>query len=334
MSFEWPLMLLALLVLPLVVGGYFLLQRRPARYAVAFTNLSVLAEVIDRPSAWRRYLPTALFLAALGLLCVALARPEVTVMVKRDNATVVLTVDASGSMLAEDVAPTRLGAARVAVERFLDRAPERFRIGMVMFAAEPQVVTPPTRDRDLVRSSLEFFLPLRGTAIGDAVARSAQLGRQAVGGPDPDTSGRLDDAGREQPEEAPVAVLFLSDGSQTAGYLSPLEGARRAKRLGVPIYTIALGTPEGVLELGFGPYRRVIAVPPDPDTLRAIADETGGDFFDAPSAEALTAAYDELGERLSHEPGKLEATFAFVAAGAAFALAAGVLSRLWFSRLP
>jgi Ca-activated chloride channel homolog len=331
-SFQWPLMLLTLLALPLVLAGYVLAQRRPARYAVAFTNLDVLAEVADRSGAWRRRIPPALFLLALAALCLALARPEVAVSVERENATVVLAIDSSGSMLAEDVEPTRLGAAKAAVERFLERIPEQFRVGMVTFAAEPTVVTPPTRDRELVRQSLDFLAPLRGTSIGDAVARAAELGREAVGGAGGQAS--LSTPGGGRPEVSPVAILLLSDGSQTTGFLGPLDGAERAKKLGIPVYTIALGTPEGVIERGFGAFRETIPVPPDPETLSAIADATGGEFFNAPTAEALTAAYDELGSRLSKEPGTMEATFAFVAAGAALALLAGVLSRLWFSRLP
>src|SRR3712207_5499064 len=115
MSFEWPLGLLALLVVPLALAAYLVISRRPVRYSVAFTNLDVLASVIDRPSAWRRFLPLALFLAALAALALAVARPEVTVTGKREEATIVLAIDSSGSMLADDVAPTRMGAAQAAV---------------------------------------------------------------------------------------------------------------------------------------------------------------------------------------------------------------------------
>lgn len=327
MSFEWPLMLLSLLVVPLALGSYVLLLTRPAPYPLAFTNLDVLAQVVDRSGAWRRYLPPALFLLALASLCVALARPQAEVTVARENATIVLTIDSSGSMLADDVAPTRLGAAQAAVKRFLQRVPKRFLVGMVTFASEPQVVATPTRDRELVHSSLGFLGPARGTAIGDAVARAGELAHESVVGGLSSTSGTSD--------EMPGAILLLSDGEQTTGLLSPLDGAARAKRLGLPVYTIALGTPKGVLDVGFGPGEQTgIPVPPDPDTLRAIAEETGGEFFEAPSAEALTAVYDEIGERLSHEPGRVEVTFAFAAAGAALALAAGALSLLWSGRLP
>ncbi len=337
MSFEWPLGLLALLVVPLALAAYLAISRRPVRYALAFTNLDVLASVVDRPSAWRRFLPLALFLAALAALALAVARPEVTVTGKREEATIVLAIDSSGSMLADDVAPTRMGAAQAAVRTFLDRLPAKYRVGMVTFAAEPQVVAPVTTDRGLVRDSLSYLVPLRGTAIGDAIKRAAELGQQAVGG----SGGRVTIALRTaaptppaQSGRSPVAVLLLSDGFQTAGILSPLQGAQAARRLGIPVYTIALGTPNGVLEMEFEGFRRRIPVPPDRATLRQIAETSGGKYFDAPSAQALQTAYDELGSLLSREPDELEATFALLGAGALLLLAAGLLSALWSSRLP
>lgn len=275
MSFAWPLALIALLVVPLALGGYLLAQRRPARYALAFTNLDVLASVVDRSGSWRRWIPAALFLLALAALALALARPRVNVMVAREQATIVLTIDSSGSMLAEDVTPTRLEAAQQAVRRFLDRLPPKFRVGMVTFAAEPQLVAPVTTDRDLVRSSLDFLIPLRGTALGDAVALSAEVARNAVG-PKPERS--LASVAAPSRPESPAAVLLLSDGFQTTGVLGPSEGAAHAKSLGIPVYTIALGTQDGVLEFDLGGNRERIPVPPDREALRLIADETGGRF--------------------------------------------------------
>jgi Ca-activated chloride channel family protein len=330
-SFEWPLMLLALLVVPLALAGYLLAERRPARYALSFTNLDVLASVVDRPSLWRRYLPLALFLLALAALAVGLARPEVNVTQQRENATVVLVIDSSGSMLAKDVAPTRLRAAKRAVRTFLERIPDQFRVGLVAFAAEPQVLSPPTTNRQVILSSLDFLVPLRGTAIGDALARAAEVARNA-GATDGRTLASV--AAPSPSDRSPVTILLLSDGMQTAGLLTPLDGARRAEALRVPVYTIALGTPDGVLDLDFGGFGRQIPVPPDPVTLGAIAEETGGRFFDAPSAEALEAAYSELGSLLSREPGELEATFAFLGGGALLLLAAATLSALWSGRLP
>jgi Ca-activated chloride channel homolog len=330
MSFQWPVALLVLLVVPAALGAYLLAQRRPSRYALAFPNLEVLATVADRSGTWRRWLPPVLFLLALSALAVALARPHVNVMVDREQATIVLAIDQSGSMLAEDVSPTRLQAAQAAVGKFLDRLPPRFRVGMVAFAADPQVVAPVTRDRQVVRDALSYLSPQRGTAIGDAVARAAELGRDAVG-PQPERHlASFGSAAAASGDREPVAVLLLSDGFQTAGERTPMDGAARAKELGIPVYSIALGTDEGILDFGL----RQIPVPPDRDALRAIAQQTGGKYFDAPSGKSLDAAYADIGSLLAKEPGKTEATWVFLLAGAVFALLAAGAALFFFSRVP
>jgi Ca-activated chloride channel homolog len=327
--FEWPLALLALLVVPLALAAYLFAQRRPSKYALAYTNLDVLASVVDKSGAWRRWLPPALFLLALAALGIGLARPHVDVMQDREQATIMLAIDSSGSMLAEDVSPTRLEAAQAAVRTFLDQLPPKFRVGMVTFAAEAELVAPATTDRELVLSALDFLAPLRGTAIGDAVARAAEEARDSVG---PQTDGRLASirTAAAPGEQPPAAVLLLSDGFQTAGILEPLDGAARARELGIPVYTIALGTDEGIVDFGF----RQIPVPPDRETLRQIAEDTNGKYFDAPSAEALKAAYADIGSLLAEEPGEMEATFAFLGAAGALGLLAAGLSAVWFSRIP
>jgi Ca-activated chloride channel homolog len=337
-SFLWPPGLLALLVVPIAAVAYLIIDRRPSKYALAFPNLDVLAGVTDRSDVWRRRIPPALFLLALVAAGLALARPERNVMVDREQATVVLAVDTSGSMLAEDVKPSRLEAAQASMRTFLDDLPSKFRVGMVAFAEEAQVVAPVTTNRQGVRDAVEYLFPMRGTAIGDAVARAAELAQEATGQqPETQISGfdfGLAQSDSDEGSRPPAAVLLLSDGFQTAGLLPPLDGAARAKELGIPVYTIALGTADGVVDLSFGGEARRIPVPPDRETLRLIARETGGRYFNAPSAEALESAYSELGSLLAREPGKDETTHAFVLAAALFGLAAAVLSALWFSRIP
>jgi Ca-activated chloride channel homolog len=353
MSFQSPWLLLALLVVPLAVGAYLLAERRRMRYAVAFTNLDVLAGVVAG-RAWRRYVPLALFLLALTALCVAVARPTHRTMVAQDRATVILVIDVSRSMEATDVKPTRLRAAEAAVRTFLGRVPKRLRVGLIAFAGDPQVATPPTTDHDTVRqalNTLQWFPRYGGTAIGDALAAAVQLGQQAVsrGG------GNLA-AVTSTPTHGLVSILMLSDGAQTRGNLEPLEGAQRAKAAGIPVYTIALGTPKGRLSFdrafggpgggfgfgggggggggfGFGGGRSV-PVPPDPATLRAIAETTGGEFFAARNAESLHAAYTKLGSSLGRKPGHSEITYAFLAIAAGLLVAAGLLSAAWSPRLP
>jgi Ca-activated chloride channel homolog len=342
MSFDRPFLLLALLALPLAVGLYVLAERRRARYAVTFTNLEVLAAVAGgRP--WRRFVPPALLLLALAAVCVGLARPHVERLVPRERATVILVVDVSRSMQAKDVRPTRLAAAQEAVRTFLDRVPDRLRVALVAFAGDPQVAAPPTLDHELVRASLDqihLYPGYSGTAIGDALALAVELAEQAAGG----GSGGGDGTGQTiayrtaapapAPEEAIAAIAFLSDGSQTRGFLEPHEGAALAKEAGVPVYTISLGTPEGTVTGNFGGFQETIPVPPDPVTMAEIAETTGGKFFAARDAGALEAVYEELGSSLGREPGQAEITAWLLAAAAAALAAALLLSALWSPRLP
>jgi Ca-activated chloride channel homolog len=337
MSFQHPLLLVTLLVVPLLVALFWLAERRRMRYAVTFTNLDLLASVAGGRSV-RRYVPPALFLLALAALCLAFARPHRSTLVASDKATVILVVDVSGSMHATDVKPTRLGAAQEAVRSFLERVPDRVRVGLMAFSSEPEVAAPPTTDRDVVRQSLEeldFLQAYGGTAIGDALAAAVELGKKTVRGDD----GRETIAYNVASKNPLVTILFLSDGKQTRGALQPLAGAQRARAAGIPVYTVSLGTPHGVLTRQFGGFGGQgtpprIAVPPDPATLRAVATLTGGKFFNAGSADALQSAYKRLGSRLGRVPGSKEVTNEAVALAALLLLAAGILSALWAPRLP
>jgi Ca-activated chloride channel family protein len=346
--FGHPLLLLTLLVLPLAALGWRLLERRRARYAVRFTNLDVLASVAGSGRSWRRYPAPLLVALAVAALCVGVARPSVATTVERDNATVILVVDCSGSMQATDVKPTRLAAAQAAVRTFLDRAPKKLKVGIVAFAGEAQVIAPPTTDRTLLRESvqtLSFFPGFGGTAIGDAIATAVELGEESVGGPRPGAQVISytvpSAAAAPQRKQGPLSILFLSDGKQTRGLLQPLDGARRARDADVPVFTVALGTPNGVLQrdsgfgqFGGGGFGGSIPVPPDPATLKAIAQLTGGQFFDARSAKALSSAYERLGRSLGREPGRTEITWRLAGLGALLLVAAGILSSLWAPRLP
>ena len=348
MTFAQPLFLLTLLLIPLAIAFYVLSERRRMRYAIRFTNVDVLAGIVGGRS-WRRYVPPGLFLLALAALCIAVARPEHKTLVAKDRATVILVVDVSRSMQAQDVKPSRIGAAAAAVRTFLDRIPNRLQVGLIAFAGDPAVAAPPTTNHALVRKALDtiqWFPTFGGTAIGDALAAAVRLGQQAVSG----TNGNLAAATSPPAGQAHglVSILFLSDGAQTRGTLQPLEGAERARTAGIPVYTVALGTPNGTLSFNYGPPppggsinpnpfggpARHVPVPPDPSTLHAIADRTGGQFFAARSAKSLQAAYSRLGSRLGRTPGHSEVTYVFLALAAGLLVAAGVLSALWSPRLP
>ena len=337
MTFEHPLLLLTLLVVPLAAALYVLAERRRMRYAIRFTNLDVLGSVMGG-SYRRRFVPLALFLLALAALCIGMARPRHTTLVPRDRATVILVIDVSRSMESKDVRPSRIGAATAAVRTFLDRVPDRLQVGLIAFAGDPAVAAPPTTDHDLVRKALdtiEWFPSFGGTAIGDALAAAVKLGQQAVTG----ASGSLASVTTAAPDTQAhglVSILFLSDGAQTRGQLEPLAGADLAKAAGIPVYTVALGTPNGTLDFGGnGPFGgRRIPVPPDPATLSAIAARTGGQFYAAQNAKSLQSAYSKLGSSLGRKPGQSEITYAFLAGAALLLVAAGLLSALWSPRLP
>jgi Ca-activated chloride channel homolog len=338
-TFGHPYLLLSLLVIPLAIGIYLLAERRRMRYAVAFTNIDVLASVAGGRSL-RRYVPPLLFLLALASLCVAVARPHRATLVPSDRATVILVIDISGSMGSTDVKPTRLEAAQAAVRKFLDNVPPRVRVGLIAFAGDPQVAAPPTTDRALLRSSLDqigFLRGFGGTAIGDALAAAAELGVQAVTGEDASLAAADTRSG---PTHGLVSILFLSDGAQMRGTLLPLQGADRAKTAGIPVYTVALGTPHGTINFGGGggfgggDFSGPRRVPPDPATLKAIAQRTGGQFFAARSSDSLQAAYKKLGSRLGRTPGLSEVTSAFLAGAAVLLTAGGLLSARRSPRLP
>jgi Ca-activated chloride channel family protein len=324
MSFEWPLALVALALVPLALGAYFLLHRRRQAAAAQFTAPALLPNLVDRSPGWRRHLPPALLLVAFAALAMGVARPHATVSVRDENATVVLALDISRSMSATDVRPTRLDAARRALRTFIRDVPERYRIGVVAFGSKATVVLPATRDRALVRAALRNLGRGEGTAVGDAVDRSLLVARQAVG--------------RERTprgKRPPAAILVMSDGANTAGRVTPQRASALARRQGVPVHTVVLGTTEGIVERTLpGGFTERIRVPPDARTLRALASSTGGRFFEAADPKALRRIYDELGSRLGRRDEEREVTHAFAAAGGLLAVAAALLSGLWFQRVP
>lgn len=320
MTFDWPLALLALLLIPLLAGLYLLRERRRTAFAAGFANPALLPNVIDRAPGLRRHLPLILMLLGLTAIVLGVARPHATVDVKREEATIVLAIDVSRSMKAEDVEPTRLDAARNAAKAFLGKVPEKFRVGVVSFATRAVVGVVPTEDRSLVEASLDTLAPGEGTAIGDAVALSTRVGqpRQA-----------------DQDSAPPRSILLISDGARDGGAVDPQVAARRAKQLKVPVYTVLVGTEDGVIEETLtGGFRQIIRVPPNPDTLRAIAQLSGGEFFTATDAEGLDRVYEELSSRLGTRKESREIGDYFAGGAAAFLLAGGALSALWFRRVP
>ena len=324
MSFAWPIALCGLAFVALALVAYLVAQRRRRRYVVRFTNLDLLENVVAASPRWRRHVPAALTLLALSALVVGMARPQVAVAVPREEATVILAMDSSGSMTATDVQPDRMTAAREAASSFVEGLPDGFRVGVVSFSNEADVVVPPTDDRDEALRGLSGLQADNGTALGDAIARSVDLGLTS-----------LDEELAANDSETPVVVLVLSDGANTTGDYEPIEAAEKAKAAGVPVYTVALGTDAGTVQGpdGYGGMR-TIQVPPDPATLSRVAELTGGTFFEAADSEALQSVYDEIGSQVGVEEEQRELTVFFTAAGAALLLLGGALSTLWFGRIP
>ena len=329
MSFSSPWFLAFLLLVPVVLALALWVDRRRAKYAVAFTNLDLLAQVArEHRRPWRRWIPLALFLLALVSASVAMARPRATQSVPANRATVVLLVDVSGSMRANDVKPTRLGAAQHAMATFADKVPHGVKIGLVSFSTGPDVLVIPTTDRDVLHEGIDLLSPEAGTAIGDGLGVAVQVVTSAVSGAPRGKDGKL-----------PGAIVLLSDGAQTRGTLTPLQGAERARAAGIRVFTIALGTDHGTL--GFGPFGgygfgggRRFPVKPDPVTLAAIARQTGGTTFRAESASKVDEIYKQLGRSIAHHDTTREVSSWFVGAAAFLLLGALGASVLAGERLP
>jgi Ca-activated chloride channel family protein len=328
MSFEAPLALLLLLVPVLALVVYWWYQRRPDRYAVKYSNLAVLATAAGSRPAWRRHVPATLLALALASLCIAFARPTMPFAAVKEGATVVLVVDVSGSMRAEDVRPSRIEAAKDAMRRFVDNSPKGLRISVVSFTDDAQVVVPPTTDHDLLQAGIDTLQPGFGTALGDGIGRAVEVAQTPV-------------EGAEQPPPAVgadnkplAAIVVLSDGAQTRGVLSPDDAAARAVSARMPLYTVALGTDGGEIEVyRFGELQR-IPVPPDRETLARIAEATGGQAYDAQDAGRLNDVYDTLGSTVGREDERRQVTVAFVGIGALLLLVAGAFAGAWMPRLP
>ena len=349
MTFASPELLLALLLVPIALVAYLLLQRRRARYVVRFTNVALLENLVPRRPSWRRHVPTVFYLAAIAALGIALARPSMVVPVPRQEATVVLTMDTSRSMLATDVSPDRLTAAKAAASDFIASLPEGFRVALVAFSTEARLVTPPTTDRAQVQAALNALRADGGTALGDAIALSLEAADLATGttghpagaAPSPATDG---DVAAPKPSADPsgaaaepplVATVLLSDGKNSTGALEPLDAAGDAVARGVPVYTIALGTEGGIVDVpnGMG-GTETIPVPPDTQTLSQIAEMTGARFFEAPSSEDLAAIYESLGSRVGVTLQEQEITQWFAAAALLLVLGGAGLAAFWFNRIP
>jgi Ca-activated chloride channel family protein len=318
MSFAQPLFLVGLVLVPLALAAYLNHERARRSAAAAFAAPALMGSLVSRTPGWRRHVPLAVYGLALVILVLALARPQTTVAVPVERASIMLTIDYSGSMQAVDVAPSRLEAGRAAAERFLEEVPGNVRVGLVAFNHSARLVQSPTTDRDAVLSAIRAVRPSGGTATGEALAVSiVSLARETD-----DQGGRV-----------PSAIILLSDGASVRGR-PPQDLARRARAQKIPIYTVALGTPAGTIKVTDS--RGVVhtrPVPPDPTEMREVSQLSGGRAFTADTAEGLSSVYKELGSRIGHRNEKREVTAAFTGSALALLGAGALLSLYWFRRL-
>ncbi len=300
-SFASPWALL--LLIPLVAGVVWWIwreRRGSSRAAVPFADLDLVAFAAPK-RRWTRWLPGALLVLALTAFTVALARPESVTSVPREEGTIMLAIDVSGSMAADDVSPYRLRAAQDAAKTFAERVPRQFQVGLVAFNGQADLLLPPSTDREALKRSVDSLVADGATASGEAIISSVEAIRSTQPGAEKLRSAR---------------VLLLSDGANTVGTM-PQDAAQVAKDAGVPVYTVALGTAEGVLPDGR-------AVPPDPASLAAVAEITGGEAFESKDAESVRTVYEDLGTFVGTKTIMSEATAWPTAVAALLLMLAGV----------
>lgn len=320
MSFESPVLLVLLLVVPAAFGAHFWLERRRDERAAGWASPSLIPNMAPRPPAWRRHVPVSLLLIGLALLLVGFARPATRLSVKQREATVVLVVDVSGSMAANDSQPDRLAAARRVAERFVDQLPSGYRVSVVAFSDHAAVVAPPTTDLVRVRGVLaQLKSGPQGTALAEAVYHAVSVTQSAP---------RAANGKR-----APSVVVVLSDGGQTAGTITQKQAIAKAHSVAVPVSAVAIGTPNGIVQQKLkGGLTERIQVPVEPALLKSFAQSTGGRFFAGVRAVDVASIYRELGSRVGYHKKKVEVTAAAAGGGIVFMLAGVLLSGAWFRR--
>lgn len=341
MIFEWPMLLWGWLAIPLLAIAYVRIQRRRIATTLGTQRWSRQASNVAVPRM-RRILPPLLYALALTLLIVAAARPMAVVNLPSLRDVIILAVDVSHSMRADDLQPTRLAAAQQAARAFIEEQPSTTRIGLVAFADNALAVQRPTTDREELLKVIERLEPQQGTAIGAAILASLQAlfpkemfeigsGKATADAGTPLASA---DVPVTPPRGAPgfeksAAIVLLTDGAVTGGP-DPLAAARLAADRGVRVFTVALGTEEGAVVQLDGISMRVQS---DSALLRDVADLTRARFFRAEDAEDLRAIYRDVSARLVFESREIEISAAFVAAAALLALLAAGSSLFWFKRI-
>lgn len=346
MTFLWPEFLWLLALLPAACVAYVVVLRRRKKAALRYASLNLVRDAAMAGGRWRRHVPPLLFLVALALLLVAIARPTAVLTLPSQHETVILAMDVSGSMRATDVKPTRIVAAQEAARAFVAEQPKSTRLGVVSFAATASVVQSPTHNREDILAAIERFQLQRGTAVGSGILvslkmifpdiefdlRSANPRPKPPRNPAPDAPGTpAKDAAKPVPPGSytSAAIILLTDGQTTAGP-DPLESARMAADRGVRVYTVGVGTPAGEIIGAEGWSMRVRL---DEEALKTIAGLTRAEYYYAGNAADLQKVYKNLNARIFFEQKEMEVTALVAAAAALAALVSAVLSLWWFNRI-
>jgi Ca-activated chloride channel family protein len=307
LTFLSPDRLLILLAIPLLVAAYVFAMRRKNRRGMRFTNTSMLDVVVPKQSQWRRHLAVALSLLSLITLTAAFARPSTQIDVPRERATVVIVIDASQSMQATDVAPSRLAAAKAAAIEFVGKLPEKYNVSVVSMAGNASILVPPTLQHNTVENAINSIQLQDGTAIGEGIFTALRALQQAPKDPkNPDSV-------------APGAVVLLSDGTNTAGR-APMQAAGEARNAKVPVYTIAYGSENGYVDLD----GKREPVPVDHELMKQIAQATNAQYFAAATVDQLKTVYQNIGSEVGYEKAEREVTSRFAGYGLAFAVLAAL----------
>ncbi len=342
MSFQWPTMLWLLLLLPLLVAGYLWLLKRRRHSTVRLASVSVAKLALGKGPGWRRHVPPLLMLAALAVLLLASARPMATITLPIAQRTIMLAMDVSGSMRAEDVKPNRLVASQEAAKAFVNKLPREVKVGVVSFAGTAAVVQAPTTSREDVIAAIDRFQLQRGTATGSGIVLSLATLFPDAGIEIQHITGQRNmpvEIGKKKDEKpfTPVApgsynsaaVIMLTDGQRTTGP-DPLDAAKMAAERGIRVYTVGIGTTAGEI-IGFEGWSMRVKL--DEETLKNISVLTQGEYFYAGTAEDLKKVYESLSSRMVVERKETELSALFAAAGALLAVLAAGLSVWWFGRV-
>jgi len=354
MALLWPEYLALLGLIPILIGFYIWILRRRRRFAVRYSSLSLVRDAMPRHSWLRRHLPFILFLLALSSLMLALTRPVAVVTVPTTNTTVILAIDASRSMCSTDIAPSRLEAAKSAATEFIQSQKSNTQIGIVVFAGFAAIIQPPTTDQEVLMDAVQSIEVGRRTAIGSGIAKSidaiAEINRNILPSDDSNTTGTLPTP-VPKGAYAPAIIVVLTDGVSNVGPL-PMDAAQQAADRGIRVYTIGFGTDanESIPNCGrgsqgggnafgngggnpfggngggnFGGFRRGI----DEDTLKQVADLTGGAYYPAATARELQHVFQNLPVNLIVQHETMEISVVCAALGALLAILAIALSFAW-----